>query len=820
MPSMNAPTERDFEIAFSDLSFAQLRDKAPAMLDFLLGFQVVDVNEDQTHSVAVMGFRVGKQLMLVPSFFMNGEVKQNLIYLQSQDLFVPLQDNWITYLLSRKPFELGKPEPHTLGQLGAQSPDLSAFRNTISGPTSFNFHSRQASWMPWAKEATPAMLAKLAEYVHVAKTPEELFAKLYHDPRYEHLHDLPSFLSKTAQHGTALVLARSMRQNLKLANAALRFYKLSSLTPKPTSGGSATLGAVPGGLGRLGAVPGGSSLTSKVKMPKVRSPLLSMGKKAADRNAIRIHQGPRAAGYLGLTTAEREALFRGELVYKDAREAANVAYNLDEGLSLAAPSESGNHRVLLSSGEFRDVIIGMAVQPPREGGCRAALVIDKDSKRFVYQWPDELLVEPRTESREDWLKYVAGLSDVDSMEPNKTYVILTPRGEMSAAVRIERKSKTTSGMTEFVVSTAPIELGTKPSAGTALSARDLQMYGKGPSRPLEGRADNAQQFAEDVSNGLAGERHGYPGTYYKQSKIVVVDDGRDFRPIEDTLFVPKTAKMLLLKTNYDLSEPQPAKTIGDDDEPKNPLTKMDLASPSNLLELQISLKKSGQVESFKLRATATGEFYVDGRGPFKRFDTLQALAKDAGLRVPASLAILEKAADRKERTWLVKNAIGFAPPIPEPPMGVEPYSGIQEQYPQEEYLPIPTDYPPAPNYMDPMEQQNVMQAAQTGQKEVFDTSSIASLAKSTDSDDLIGQFLSDIVLGLDRECRLLFLYYWSYDKFRERYGSENLMELEDQLKDVAKATGDLVLFLKQRQVKGSPSFDELEIELGGAGSRD
>ena len=97
MPSIAQPSDTDFEITFADLAHAQLRDRAPALLDYLLGFQVIESNEDSTHGVGVLGFKIGEQMLFVPSFFLNGELKQNLIYIKNQDLFVPLEDNWVTY---------------------------------------------------------------------------------------------------------------------------------------------------------------------------------------------------------------------------------------------------------------------------------------------------------------------------------------------------------------------------------------------------------------------------------------------------------------------------------------------------------------------------------------------------------------------------------------------------------------------------------------------------------------------------------------------------------------------------------------------------
>ena len=51
----------NFERSFADLAYAHLKDKAPKLLDFLVGFQVMDKNDDETKAAGVFGFQVGKQ---------------------------------------------------------------------------------------------------------------------------------------------------------------------------------------------------------------------------------------------------------------------------------------------------------------------------------------------------------------------------------------------------------------------------------------------------------------------------------------------------------------------------------------------------------------------------------------------------------------------------------------------------------------------------------------------------------------------------------------------------------------------------------------
>ena len=71
-------------------AYAYLRDKAPRLLDYMVGFQLVERNEDNTKAMGVFGFNVDKQWLYAPVFFLNGDLKgHELLYVKGNDSFVP-----------------------------------------------------------------------------------------------------------------------------------------------------------------------------------------------------------------------------------------------------------------------------------------------------------------------------------------------------------------------------------------------------------------------------------------------------------------------------------------------------------------------------------------------------------------------------------------------------------------------------------------------------------------------------------------------------------------------------------------------------------
>jgi hypothetical protein len=117
--------ESGFEQAFSSLAYAYIKDKAPRLIEFVVGFQLVDRNEDNTKAVGVFGFKLGERWLYAPVFFLNGDLKgHELLYIKDQDTFVPMKENWVNYIMSKRPHALGERSPKDVFQLGGLAPNI------------------------------------------------------------------------------------------------------------------------------------------------------------------------------------------------------------------------------------------------------------------------------------------------------------------------------------------------------------------------------------------------------------------------------------------------------------------------------------------------------------------------------------------------------------------------------------------------------------------------------------------------------------------------------------------------------------------------
>ena len=104
--------------------------------------------------------------------------------------------------------------------------------------------------------------------------------------------------------------------------------------------------------------------------------------------------------------------------------------------------------------------------------------------------------------------------------------------------------------------------------------------------------------------------------------------------------------------------------------------------------------------------------------------------------------------------------------------------------------------------LPPDVQQLAQQAAQTGQSQVFDHGVIGGLSRTYDVSSAIDSYVPELLKAVDRLGRILFLFYWKNADFAERYGSQDMTDLEDEMRAVFKNLGDLVLKLRQKSIDG------------------
>ena len=106
------PTKNQAEQSLSDLSMTELGDRLPALLPYLLGFELINSNDEKTRAAGILGFDIGGERILIPCLFLNGRIRgMEMMYLSDTDTFVSATPQWVEYLTSRSTGVTGAPDP-------------------------------------------------------------------------------------------------------------------------------------------------------------------------------------------------------------------------------------------------------------------------------------------------------------------------------------------------------------------------------------------------------------------------------------------------------------------------------------------------------------------------------------------------------------------------------------------------------------------------------------------------------------------------------------------------------------------------------------
>jgi len=766
MPGLN--TDTNFEKSLSDLAYSSLQDKTPALLDYLVGFQVVDVNEDQTKAVGVFGCKVGEEWIYMPIFFMNGELKDGLMYLKNQDIFVPQTESWVSYILNRKPHQMGESTKFTNRDIAMSGPDLLRMRNSprlfgkSAGASVISAPSHYISVGNKVKFNIPCFdsqnLQKWAE-------PCDLALRNASEKKAEAL-DLIEFLKQASPLYTHCLI-KEMVANKGFCTSVLQYHsqeKLATLRQRFTK--------------RAAEGP---------NIPDVR---------IVSYNEIK---NPWTA--IGMTEQDTSKLMQGQIVIKDNRGDKEVSkvYNCTQPMNAQSINETGVFELFTTDGELLKVF---AVVSPIDmedmgnqycGPCKSygsnskqlnnVLLINLDGKGCRVVTADMCFGRPIPK---DFMgaTYDADskeLKSLDSIREGNCYSIISNRGTGTGAFHVLRKQDRADGNTTLYVTTS------------------LQ-----PSEYVK----------EDWAN---------------RSQIVISSDKTGkLQKIGNTLYVTQSCRVVPIDV---------------------PEAKKDMPIPGDPRHIEQYLWRNGSAVPMKLYSNGTeyqittgpadasvkSASYVPYRG------ALNQLIYQHGIRGDTAEALLKSAAAKSCVKVMVMHAEGYPNwrmTKRADPYGQEPYLTGQGAYApamQEDSgisydnsISAPTQAPmsmaqniqglmPQPNaaqiynpnpQLDIPTQQLAQESSETGQKEVFDTAVIAGLVKAVDNDSMIDKYIGDLIVGLDRIGRIYFLFLQHNDKFKERYGQSDLVELEDSLKNTFKGMGELIMFLKQKTVEKTKSLDK------------
>jgi hypothetical protein len=302
--------------------------------------------------------------------------------------------------------------------------------------------------------------------------------------------------------------------------------------------------------------------------------------------------------------------------------------------------------------------------------------------------------------------------------------------------------------------------------------------------------------------------------------------GSSLRSSMGDIYVPENFKLLKVSRGADDvadAKDQGACGCAESDPPA--------LQPGNLLDANTLLTQ--KTASLVVRHNGT-DVWINDSQPVSPRDALVSLVRDHNLREKAARDILSRAERARKFECRVKVANPYGSPMmvdqgptapsdPGPVMGgetimnsnVPTQMGIDVGMPVADMSAANTDqsvYNPN-TALDDKTLKSVVDAAQSGQREVFDTAMIGSMLRAVRDDTMIDRYMGDLVKGLDKLGRILFMFYWHGDKFADRYGKADMPELEDSLRNAFEMVGDVILFLKQKTIEPYPEEAAQNIDL-------
>jgi len=734
-----------FEQAFSNLAHAYLKDRAPQLLDYELGFQLLEKNDDNDRAVGVFGFKVGPQLLYAPVFFLHGELQgHELLYLKESDTFVPMKENWVNYVLNRKPPVIGDHVMSQLNRLGVDRPSMDPFRLSPN-----RTHKQGSSTDNWLKEGLPGLL-------HALGTPVR--------PPVQ----LPGLLKSSAV-------------------AATRFLTLLDTYPslaKPVVecyGPNIVIDAIKTAKTASTAHP--TEVRNAPRTRKVITGSAFVQKSAEERGLLQIWVNTGLAKCReGLNEKQASKLRTEGFFIKDAREddETTKAYKENEDVCLTNPNDTGVYDILTKPGEFERCLF---VQGPvgAYGSQPNSVVVrlDGDSKAWTEGHASKVFTNDKYSGKE-YKTWFEDLPEAKSISEGGIYVLLTPGGQGTAVFEVDKATSIGDGKKAYNVFWRGCCCGSRPA--------------------------NMPAVAEPAHN------------YEERAKTIVLDyvKGHRFVYRAGAIYAPSTARALKLKDAKSDDECSPSCDYGDSSDSSG--------TPALVLGGHVDIKIGLLKTSAELKVFNNGtEAIINGSRMGTRAGLL-TLVRNYGLREKVARIIIAEAAQKRGVKYRLKFADAYgspdgvlgsppsSPPFPPPETGTDDVmgSGLPTSYSQEQDIPIESmrGLPTRPNYADPPDPQmaqQIQQAAQTGQKEVLDTSMLSNLLRGSQNETLIDKHLPALMKGLDSLGRLMFNMYWHHDKFEDRYGARDLADLKDSMRNAFDGLGDVTLELKQDAIEPFPA---------------
>jgi len=792
---------QQIEQNLSEIAVSLISEKNPNLMEYYLGFDIIDKNEDGTRAAGIMGFKIGGQLVYVPVFFLNGKVKgTEVMYLKNSDTFVANNENWVNYIANQNPQDIGEPSNEK------PLPDVegnNSLRIFTRPPASAN--SKAAGEIGVYEHPSKKYLIELSEKaledlrrigVNPRKLEGEEAAKHWKERGKQIEQESNSKpKSKTASRevydlsvdefiDTEMALAEPEKDLIDfLKQAGYETYKhfIKIATDNPEI------------LKAVSNIYSLDELKIEFADKKVASEETENTSKDTEiTGSIRLIKSAELMNLkMEMSTEEKTKTIKNGYVIKDERpeDQKSDLYLGDFREVFNQVTETGYYEILNCCGDIVKAIVLVAPKAITDDSNS----LDNSGTGYTTQ----AVIDPENGAVE-WASnpvyYKAGASIADKLDEDEKTELMKDTGIDPKSAEVRKKyfllDKNFRAYGPFSVSDKMKESG---------------------KVTLEVEQDHIPQYNSALLSDSGTEKrynYGLCGHWGQKAFIRIIDkeDGLPQFTKGNVVFIPKNCKLIEIKDKYSASQEKSNidKIKPGDDKTLNSLLSSrrgELVTVDKTANFDVNVLFGKQSLSFRDRSEVV--FDLMGR---------------AGLREQDAEKMASEIFENKSRKisgWALPKSDKLAYPSFITPSGqggaARDGTPITNQDSTRQEM-ISAGVPPTSateldsgqwNQITKEDIDFLQRASDSNSRQVFDPGMIGVLTRTSRSQSIVQDYIPELVDNLDRMSRLLLMFYWHNADFSEQYGIDEMADFEDLLLSTIKSTAKIVLFLKQRSVENS-----------------
>lgn len=755
--SMGTSPDIPYEQAFANIAHEFLRSRVPTLLDSEVGFQLVDKSKNGEKALGAFGFKVGDRSLIIPVVYYDGEVKgHEVIYVVDQNICVPSTEAWVSYLTQKQPDQVGEQVINNRQALGIRNPPLSLLTRSplkFASEQAKKIASRYAEWChPFLAWFSKIATATLDDQMGWAPGIGEQLAG-------RPLKDQEAFLMLLKDYPALKVAAEKLNHGLneeleKTIDASINKHNLPGI---------------------FGSVLGD---------PKPKEKALKV---------LYYAEASKAVVPYDLSDSDKEKLVNKGYVVQDKRKdnqkpTAHIIHQ--ETLNLLNPTNNMIADVFVRPGKFERCLVLANVQNPDRPEKNNTHVIRLSDKKFTTVDRNAVFLDDDAEDIEEITSFLKKLpavgeaslkKDSDDMDPG--YVLLRRgRGGLEASCLFNViRSLGKQGEDEiYEIEVRHNWCDSSSSIGAGIDPRDKM-------------------------------RNGHRGYEKSRTQLRISKDGESIRKWQDELVVPVDAKVLRLgEASYSFDR-------------KN------ILAPADLRDVSAVIWKGLSRLDIHRGHSEGREFTINLDKPVTKDAAVLKLVESYELPEDVACSLLDQVEVGKKQTfgvkkadappWLIDEGRSEAPDFPwnqntggnwiaNP--NVDNDSSMNYQLPVPGLVASQND----PTNWDPRVEPDVpymnqaMQAAQKGQRDVFNTKAVLSIVNKDQSGDM-----GPIIKCMDALGRRYLAFCWQREAMNDQYGSADASDIEDSLLENFEGLGEMTIAMYERDIRNGDHAELLKAKL-------